>query len=96
MQMTPPNINPATDINCSCGSSHMKPISPTTPVVTISGTTTIQTIAVPANFPFGCIDILASGAWSKNTSGNVANTVAAASGTMYRACYMSDSKWHIK
>lgn len=70
-------------------------IAPVTPLVIISGTATISTITLPAGFTSGCKDILASGAWSTTTGGNISTTLTASSGTQYRACYFGSS-WTVK
>ena len=76
-------------------------IAPTSSMVIISGTTTIDTITPPSGFSStsgGCIDILATGAWSTSTSGNIADVVSASAGVIYRACYFNTGtpKWVIK
>lgn len=70
-------------------------IAPTTPLVTISGTTAIVTITLPSGFTTGCFDILATGAWTTTTAGNIQAIMTAVPNTEYRACYFG-SKWNIK
>lgn len=72
-------------------------IAPTTPLAEISGTANISTITLPPGFTTGCFDILATGAWSTVTGGNVQASMTAVTNTMYRACYWTSlSKWTIK
>ncbi|HLG97162.1 MAG TPA: hypothetical protein VKX49_12690 [Bryobacteraceae bacterium] len=48
-------------------------IAPTTPVVHVTGTTTINTITVPSGFPKGgTLILIPDGLWSTGTSGNIA------------------------
>lgn len=64
----------------------------------ISGTAAINTITLPMNFSAtvgGCYDILATGAWTTTTAGNIFVTFTAVPNTTYRACYFA-SKWYIK
>lgn len=70
-------------------------ISPTTPLVIISGTAAIATITLPAGFSTGCIDILATGAWTTTTAGNIQAIMTATPNVQYRACYFG-TKWNIK
>lgn len=73
-------------------------VTPTSEMVTISGTGSIDTITLPANFSSsvgGCLDILATGAWSTTTAGNIQAVVVAVANTSYRACYFG-TKWFIK
>jgi hypothetical protein len=72
-------------------------ITPTTPLVTISGSTPIVTITLPTNFTGGCFDILATGAWTTTTAGNIQAVMTASANTSYRACYWTSlGKWTIK
>lgn len=72
-------------------------ITPTTPLVEISGTTPIATITLPSGFTSGCFDILATGAWTTTTAGNIQATMTASANTPYRACYWpAITKWTIK
>lgn len=70
-------------------------IAPTTPLVTISGTSAIATITLPSGFTTGCFDILATGAWTTTTAGNIQAIMTAVPNTGYRACYYG-STWDIK
>lgn len=70
-------------------------IAPTTPLVIISGTAAIATITLPSGFTTGCFDILATGAWTTTTAGNIQATMTAAANVQYQACYFG-SKWNIK
>lgn len=77
-------------------------ISPTSDLVVITGTAAIATITPPANFSTlngGCLDVLATGAWTTTTAGNIFATMTAVANTQYRACYFTvsgTSKWYIK
>lgn len=69
--------------------------------VTVSGTNGIATITpfTTAMGTFsatygGCYDVYASGNWSTTTSGNISTAFSAVTGTLYRACWLTDSKWH--
>lgn len=70
-------------------------IAPVTSMISISGTAAIVTITLPAGFSTGCIDILATGAWTTTTAGNIFATMTAVANTPYRACYFG-TKWFIK
>jgi hypothetical protein len=77
-------------------------ISPTSLVVVVSGAAAIATITPPSGYTAasgGCIDILATGAWTTTTAGNIFAIMTATANTSYRACYMTvsaSSKWYIK
>lgn len=77
-------------------------IAPTTNLVVISGTAAIATITPPTNFSTlngGCFDILATGAWTTTTGGNIFAAMTAVANTQYRACYFTVtgvSKWYVK
>jgi hypothetical protein len=77
-------------------------IAPTSNFVVITGTAAIATITPPANFSAtvgGCFDILATGAWTTTTAGNIFATMTASANTTYRACYFTvsgTSKFYIK
>lgn len=77
-------------------------IAPTGRMVVVSGTATIDNITPPSDFSStqgACIDILATGAWTTSTAGNIASVVSASAGVPYRACYFNDSgtpKFYIK
>jgi hypothetical protein len=77
-------------------------IAPSTFLVAITGTAAIATITPPAGFSVtvgGCIDILATGAWTTTTAGNIQAVMTASANTIYRACYVPISgtpKWVIK
>src|SRR5260370_31066977 len=77
-------------------------IAPTSNLVVITGTTAIATITAPVNFSTsvgGCFDILATGAWTTTTAGNIFATMTAVANTQYRACYFTVagvSKWYIR
>jgi hypothetical protein len=73
-------------------------ISPTSYLITISGTAAIATITPPAAFSTtvgGCLDIIATGAWTTTTAGNIQAAMTAVANTNYRACW-SGTKWLIK
>jgi len=73
-------------------------ISPATGMFSLSGTSPISTITLPTGVSStvgACLDILATGAWSTTTVGNIATAMTAISGTQYRACYFG-SAWYIK
>lgn len=64
----------------------------------ISGTATIITITPPPNYSStigGCTSLLATGAWSTTTGGNIAASMTAVSGTPYQACWYGTA-WYIK
>jgi len=71
-------------------------IQPLTPIVFVSGTTTINTITVPAEFVGGGqITIIPTGLWSTGTSGNIA---IATTGVVSKALIMTydatTAKWY--
>ncbi len=73
-------------------------IAPTSYLVTISGTAAIATITTPVTFSTtigGCFDIIATGAWTTTTAGNIQSTMTASANTIYRSCW-SGTKWIIK
>ena len=64
----------------------------------VTGTTAIATISVPAGMSSsfgGCVSVVADGAWTTTTSGNISNAMTATAGQMYRACY-DGVKWYVK
>jgi hypothetical protein len=72
-------------------------IAPVTRITTISGTASISTITPPVNFTStfgGCLQFLASGAWTTASGGNITTplTAAATVGNIYTACYVG-SGW---
>lgn len=77
-------------------------ITPTTNFVVVTGTAAIATITPPVNFSTlngGCFDVLATGAWTTTTAGNIFATMTAAANTQYRFCYFTVSgvsKWYVK
>jgi hypothetical protein len=77
-------------------------IAPTSSFLVITGTAAIATITPPVNFSTlngGCFDILATGAWTTTTAGNIFAVMTAVANTQYRACYFTvagTSKWYIK
>lgn len=77
-------------------------IAPTSNFVVITGAAAIATITPPLGFSTsvgGCLDVLATGAWTTTTAGNVFATMTAVANTPYRACYFTVagvSKWYIK
>lgn len=71
-------------------------IQPLTPIVFISGTTTINTITVPAEFVGGGqLTLIPTGLWSTGTSGNIA---IATTGVVSRALILTydaaTTKWY--
>lgn len=77
-------------------------IAPTSNLVVITGTAAIATITPPLNFSTsvgGCFDVLATGAWTTTTAGNIFATMTASANTQYRFCYFTVagvSKWYVK
>jgi hypothetical protein len=64
----------------------------------VSGTAAIGTITPPAAMSAtvgGCVALIADGAWSTTTGGNIATAVSAVAGAPYQACY-DGSKWYIR
>jgi hypothetical protein len=73
-------------------------ITPTSYLLVISGTAAIATINLPSGFSTtvgGCLDIIATGAWTTTTGGNIQATMTAVANTGYRGCW-SGTKWVIK
>jgi hypothetical protein len=66
-------------------------IAPSGVAIVITGTAAIATITPPAGALNGCIDVLATGAWTTTTGGNIFATMTAVANTTYRACYMTVS-----
>jgi hypothetical protein len=65
-----------------------------TSLVTGSGSTGAGFVTSSLTGPFvGCMDFLASGAWSTTTAGNISEAFTAAVGTAYHFCY-DGSKWN--
>lgn len=66
------------------------------PVFHITGTTATATISLPSGFVEGSITVIADGAWTWTTAGNIANTGAATSaGTTVTFTYDANtSKWY--
>lgn len=62
-------------------------IAPIAAITHITGTTTIQTITVPAGFTTGCIVLIPDGLWSTNTSGNIALATTAVVSKALTECY---------
>lgn len=58
----------------------------------VSGTATIQTIVATANFT-GSVKLIADGAWSTGTSGNIQLAVAATPGRVYEFTY-NGTTWY--
>lgn len=74
-------------------------IAPTDDLTFISGTTTIQTITVPAGFygGGGQLTLIPTGAWATNTSGNIANVITATANVPVIAAYdPTTTKWYVK
>ncbi|HEX3660354.1 MAG TPA: hypothetical protein VHU89_02925 [Acidobacteriaceae bacterium] len=69
-------------------------IAPKAPMVILSGTATIVTIAPPAGLTSGCFDILATGSWSTASGGNIHTPMKATPNATYRACYFG-SGWYV-
>lgn len=71
-------------------------ISPTAPLVQLTGTTQINTITVPTGFNAGCFDLLTESALVFGTSGNIQTGVTTSANAGYVACYWTAlSKWTI-
>lgn len=73
-------------------------IAPSAKVAHITGTAAISTIERPlgsSSMLGGCITLIADGAWTTTTSGNISSTITAVANTPYQACY-GGSKWYIK
>lgn len=70
-------------------------ITPTGTMFTVSGTTTINTIVVPAGWaPGQCLAINPSGLWSTGTSGNINLATTAVVNKLLFECYdTTTSKW---
>ena len=96
-QATPGFIPGGASVGSSIASaSTIAPISAITPV---SGTAAIQTITPPTQYTStglgGCLVLVATGAWSTNSSGNISTAITASSGTSYQFCYSSaTSTWY--
>ena len=77
-------------------------ITPTSYLLIVSGTAAIATITPFPGYSTtvgGCMDILATGAWTTTTAGNIQATMTASANTIYRACYVTiggTQKWVIK
>lgn len=71
-------------------------IAPTTGIVFISGTTTIQTITAPSTFVGGgTIILIPTGLWSTGTSGNIAlATTAVVSRALHMTYDTTTDKWY--
>ncbi len=72
-------------------------IAPTTPVIVVSGTAAIDTITAPSPISAtgGSITIVATGAWSCTTGGNVASTFTAVANKSYVFTYLqATAKWY--
>lgn len=71
-------------------------IQPVTPVAFISGTTTINTIAVPADIVGGGrITLIPTGLWSTGTSGNIAlATTAVVNRALLLTWDAGTNKWY--
>jgi len=62
----------------------------------ITGTTAINTITAPNGFSStvgGCVTLIADGAWTTRTSGNIKQAITAVAGVSYPTCY-DGSKWY--
>jgi hypothetical protein len=73
-------------------------ISPVTPIVHVTGTTPIDTIALPLGMDAtigGCFTLIADNAWTFTTAGNIFATLQAAIGAQYQVCY-TGSKWYFQ
>lgn len=72
-------------------------IAPTTGMAHLTGTATIATITPPFGISAnsGCITLIADGAWTTTTTGNIFAVMAAVAGSPYTACY-DGAKWYIK
>jgi hypothetical protein len=73
-------------------------ISPVLGIQHVSGSAKITTMHQPdALSPKngGCLMLIADGAWSTTTSGNIGNAITATPGTLYQACY-DGSKFYLK
>jgi hypothetical protein len=72
-------------------------ITPTGGIFHVTGTTTIATIAIGQYTASigGCITIIADGAWTLATSGNISTALTAVAGTPYQGCY-DGTKWYVK
>ena len=73
-------------------------IAPVNGIQHVTGTTAIATITTPTGMSAtkgGCLTLIADGAWTTTTAGNIFATMVAVAGTPYFACY-DGSKWYIK
>jgi hypothetical protein len=73
-------------------------IAPVSLVQHVTGTTAISTITVPTPMDAnvgGCVTLIADGAWTTTTSGNIDDAITATAGTAYSACY-DGSKWYVR
>lgn len=73
-------------------------IAPTNGIQHVSGTTAIVTITPPGGMSStvgGCIILIADGAWTTTTAGNIQAVMTAVPNTQYNACY-DGAKWFIK
>jgi hypothetical protein len=73
-------------------------VAPVAPITHITGTSSLSTITVPTRGDgiawTGCLSLIADGAWSTVTGGNIATAITAVAGTVYQACY-DGSSWYL-
>lgn len=73
-------------------------IAPANSIQHVTGTSTISTINPPSPMSStigGCITLIADGAWTTATGGNISAVLIAVAGTPYQACY-DGSVWYLK
>lgn len=73
-------------------------IAPANSIAHLTGTAAIATITPPTGMSAtvgGCLTLIADGAWSTTTTGNIFTAMTASAGVPYQACY-DGSKWYLK
>ena len=70
-------------------------IAPIAEVTHVTGTAAISTITAPYSGFGGCVILIADGAWTTVTGGNIFAAMTATVGTPYRACY-DGTTWYVK
>jgi hypothetical protein len=73
-------------------------IAPTSQITHVTGTTAIQTITAPVGMSStigGCLNLVADGAWSTTSGGNISTIFIASAGTIYDFCY-DGTNWYVQ
>jgi hypothetical protein len=89
-----PGINPGGG-NVGADLASATTITPTHGIHRVSGTTAIETITVPYTGYSGTICLIATGAWSMTTAGNIAKAVTMVASEAIMLTYHPDAaKWY--